>query len=141
MSVMRVPGLRNGVEAVNGMVYFGRMLDKIRLHAKGSLPADYNRGTGFDARCVKLLGITYEALVERTLQGGTDAEILEWAFQTGQRPSQDQLNMWYAWVAKRGWRDDQSERLAKMKAERGWAGRDEIQTMFDYHRADEESDS
>lgn len=123
------------------MVYFVRMLDKIRLHAKGNLPADYNRGKGFDTRCVKLLGITYEALVERTLQGGTDAEILEWAFQTGQRLSEDQLNMWNAWVSKRGWRDDQSERLAKMKAERGWAGREEIQTMFDYHRADEESDS
>ena len=123
------------------MVYFARMLDKIRLRAKGSLPADYNCGTGMDARCVKLLGITYEALVDRTLKGGTDGEILEWTFQTGQRLSEDQLTMWNACVSKRGFRYDMSQLLAKVKADRGWAGRDAIQTMFDYHRADEDSDS
>lgn len=135
---MRVPGLRNGIEQVGGMVYVPRMLDKIRLHAAGNLPADYNRGSGFDTRCVKVLGVEYAALEKRTLEGGTDEQVLEWAFTTGHRPSKEELEMWNAWISKRGWRDERTESIAKMKAERGWQNRDEIVTYFDFHRADEE---
>lgn len=134
---MRVRGLRNGIEQVGGMMYFGRMIDKIRLHAAGTLPADYNRGTGFDARCVKFLGIDYAALDARIRQGGTDAEVLAWALSAGRGPSPEEIEMWNAWIGKRGWRDDRSEALAKMKADRGWANRDDIQTYCDFHRADE----
>jgi hypothetical protein len=42
---MKVPGLRSLYEKVGGIVYFGRMLDKIRLHASGRLPEGYNLGT------------------------------------------------------------------------------------------------
>jgi len=42
---MKVPGLRSAYDEVGGIVYFGRMLDKIRLKARGALPADYNIGT------------------------------------------------------------------------------------------------
>jgi hypothetical protein len=41
---MKVPGLRSSYEKVGGIVYFGRMLDKIRLHASGRLPEGYNLG-------------------------------------------------------------------------------------------------
>lgn len=137
---MRVPGLRNGIERVSGMVYFARMLDKIRLHAAGKLPADYNRGNGFDDRCVKLLKVDYAALERRTLEGGTDEVVLEWAMTTGRRPTPEEMEMWNAWIGKRGWRDEKTEALAKMKADRGWANRDDIVTYFDFHRADEASD-
>ena len=45
---------------VGGLVYFGRMLDKIRSHAKGELPADYrpNLGKGFDEKCVTFSELT-----------------------------------------------------------------------------------
>jgi hypothetical protein len=43
--VMKVPGLRSAHEEVGGIVYFGRMLDKIRLKARRELPSDYNTGT------------------------------------------------------------------------------------------------
>ena len=54
-------GLRSPFIKVGGFVYFGRMLDKIRLHAKSSLPEDYqaNLGKGFDERCVQFLRIDY----------------------------------------------------------------------------------
>jgi len=42
---MKVPGLRSAYDEVGGIVYFGRMLDKIRLKAKGQLPTDYKTGT------------------------------------------------------------------------------------------------
>jgi len=45
-----------------GLIYFARMLDKIRLKARGELPPDYFTGvdedpTMFDARCTRFLGV------------------------------------------------------------------------------------
>ena len=55
-----------------GLVYFGRMLDKIRLKAAGRLPADYNVGTkewyDFDSRCTRFLKVKYRPLKIRTLR-------------------------------------------------------------------------
>jgi hypothetical protein len=44
--MMKVEGLRSCWERVGGLFYFGRMLDKIRLHARGQLPAEYVAGDG-----------------------------------------------------------------------------------------------
>jgi len=134
---MKIPGLRSSYEKVGGIVFFGRMLDKIRLHAQGKIPADYNRGTGMDGRTSRFLGVQYGAVVERTLKGGTDEEILEWCFQHGRRPGEEDILVWNAFMSKRGWRDEASEGLAEEKRRRGLAHRDDIQTYFDYHKADE----
>jgi hypothetical protein len=50
---------RSPAEKVGGLVYFGRMLDKIRAHARGGLPADYveKLGYGFAGRCVCFIGL------------------------------------------------------------------------------------
>ena len=116
---MKIPGLRSSSEKVGGIVFFGRMLDKIRLHAQGKLPEDYNRGTGMDGRCVRFLRVEYPRLVERTLQGGTDEEILEWCLQNGRRPNDEEILVWNAFMCKRGWRDEASESLAEEKKKRG----------------------
>jgi hypothetical protein len=134
---MKIPGLRSSYEKVGGIVFFGRMLDKIRLHSEGKLPADYNRGTGMDARTLRFLNIDYDSLIKRTLQGGTDEEILEWSFQKGCRPGEEEIFTWNAFMSKRGWRDDASESLKKDKEKRGFGNRDDIQTYFDFHKADE----
>ncbi|HEX3626795.1 MAG TPA: DUF5069 domain-containing protein [Verrucomicrobiae bacterium] len=134
---MKVPGLRSSSEKVGGIVFFGRMLDKIRLHAQGTLPADYNLGRGFDGRCSRFLKVEYEAVTERILQGGTDEEILEWCFQNGRCPSEEEILVWNAFLSKRGWRDEVSEELKKEKEKRGFGHRDDIQTFFDFHKADE----
>ena len=137
---MKVPGLRSSYEKVGGIVFFGRMLDKIRLHAQGKLPADYNLGFGFDGRCVRFLHVEYEALVKRTLPGGTDEEILEWCFQNGRRPNEEEILIWNAFLTKRGWRDDASDELRRFKEKRGFGHRDDIQTFCDFHKADEAED-
>jgi gluconokinase len=137
---MKIPGLRASSQKVGGLVFFGRVLDKIRLHAQGKLPADYNRGTGMDGRCVRFLHVEYPRLVERALQGGTDEEILEWCFQHGRRPNYEEILVWNGFMSKRGWRDEASESLAEEKRKRGFAQRDDIQTFFDFHKADEDED-
>lgn len=134
---MKVEGLRHSAEMVGGLVFFGRMLDKIRLHATGQLPPDYKHGTGTDTRVCRFLGLDYPKIEQRVLAGGTDEEILEWCFLHGRRPNEEEILMFNAFLTKRGWRDNQSEELEQMKRDRGFADRTDIQTFFDFHKADE----
>lgn len=136
---MSAPFPRSPHSKVGGLVYFGRMLDKIRLHSRGTLPADYipNLGREYDLRCVNLLGVEYASLVERTLQGGTDEEVLEWCCQTGRRPNEEQLEVWNEFMRKRGWNDVATPRLHQRLAEGGFQDRTDIQTIFDYIDLDE----
>src|SRR5437762_12912368 len=96
-----------------GLIYFARMLDKIRLKAAGKLPPDYFTSvedpTHFVARFTRFLGVNYDELVKRTLQGGSNEEILEWCFARGWRPSDEEVCVWTAIRRKRGWRADASE--------------------------------
>ena len=138
---MHVPGLRSPHEKVGGLVYFGRVLDKIRLHTAGRLPPGYNLGTEdwwyYDARCMRFLGVDYEALRERALGGGSDEEVLHWCFQQGRKPSDEEIEIWNTFMAKRGWRDDASGGLEEVKRECGFASRTDITTWFDLFDADE----
>jgi gluconokinase len=131
--------LRSPAEKIGGLFYFGRMLDKIRLHARGELPPDYhaNLGRGFDEKCVKFLRVDYNQLVNRVKQGGTDEEILEWCFTTGRYPSEDDIYVWNEFMRKRGWNDEVSEMVERRKAEAGMSDRSDIQTSFQFIDADE----
>ena len=128
---------RSSYDKVGGIVFFGRMLDKIRLYDQGELPDDYNRGFGFDERCFKFLNIKYDDLVDRVLQGGSDEDILAWCFENGRKPSDEEIEVWNGFMTKVGWRDDNSEKLVERKLARGFADRNDIQTNFDFHDADE----
>jgi hypothetical protein len=136
---MSAPFPRSPHAKVHGLVYFGRMLDKIRLHARGELPEDYiaNLGREYDLRCVRLLGVEYAAVVERTQQGGSDEEVLEWCWQAGRRPSEEELEVWNEFMRKRGWNDVASTRLQERLAQGGFQARTDIQTLFDYIDLDE----
>jgi hypothetical protein len=131
--------LRSPSEKVGGLFYFGRMLDKIRLHAQGELPPDYhpNLGKGFDEKCVRSLRVNYDQLVERVKEGGADEEILQWCFGVGRKPSEDGTYVWNEFMRKRGWNDEVSEILARRKADAGISDRSEIQTAFQFIDADE----
>ena len=126
---------------VGGIVYFGRMLDKIRLRAAGQLPPDYSTGTAdrtlFDARCTRFLCVNYEDLRRRVLQEGTDEEMLEWCFQHGYRPREDEIEIWNEFMRKRGWRDPGSTELEEAKRKAGLGSRADIQTWFELHAAEE----
>jgi gluconokinase len=137
-----IPGLRSPSAQLGGLVYFGRMLDKIRLHAAGSLPPGWEaaRGTAhatsFDARCCRFLQIDYAALEAETLRGRPDAELLEWAVQHGRRPSAEEIEIWNAFMTKRGWRDAGTQRLHERLAELGLPP-GTVETMFEFIDLDE----
>ena len=96
-----------------GMIYFARMLDKIRLHAAGNLRDDFceNLGSGLDGRCVNFLRVPYADLAARTLLGGSDEDILRWCFENGREPNEGDIFVWNQFLKKVGWQDGVSEIL------------------------------
>ncbi|MBM3889538.1 MAG: DUF5069 domain-containing protein [Verrucomicrobia bacterium] len=140
MTPTQVP--RSAYDRTGGIVYFARMLDKMRLHAAGKLPADYhaNLGVGFDRRCCRFLGVHYEALRARVLAGGSDDEALAWCFANGRRPDEEEVFVWNAFMMKRGWRDPDpggTPELEHDKAASGYAHCTDIVTFFDFYEVDE----
>ena len=137
-----IPGLRSPFDQVKGIVYFGRMLDKIRLAAAGKLPEGWQAARGpamknsFDDRCCKFLRIDYTALEAEALKGGSDAELLAWAFAHGLQPGEDEIEVWNAFMTKRGWRDAGTQRLNERLAEIGLPP-GTVQTMFEFIDLDE----
>ena len=131
--------VRSPAEKIGGLVYFGRMLDKIRVHARDELPEDYrpNLGKGFDAKCCAFLHLDYADVAERVKNGATDDEMLEWAFANGRHPTEDEITMWNEFMRKFGWRDQAAEILERRKREAGMQDRAEIETMFQFIDADE----
>lgn len=137
-----IPGLRSPSDQIQGIVYFGRMLDKIRLAAAGKLPAGWEAHRGMvknslDWRCCRFLKIDYAALEAETLKGGkTDEELLEWTFQHGRRRDEQEIEVWNAFMTKRGWRDAGTERLNERLAEIGLPP-GTVPTMFEFIDLDE----
>jgi len=128
-------------EMTDGMMYFPRMLDKIRLHARGELHDDYHENLGAvhaaDGACCNFLRVHYRDLRNHVLEGGTDEEILQWCFEQGRRLNQGDLFVWNGFASKLGWRDSVTPRLEKRKREAGIADRDDICTIPDLIDFDE----
>jgi hypothetical protein len=141
-----VPGLRSPFAKVGRLVYFGRLVDKIRLHAAGQLPPEYVANLGdrgapnvFDLRCCRFLGVSYADLGARTLEGGTDEEILAWAEGRGKPRTDEECEIWNMFMSKRGWRDAASETVKQRITQFGLAGKSP-QTMFEVLDYDEGRD-
>ncbi len=138
-----VPGLRSPFAKVGRLVYFGRMLDKIRLHARAALPAgDYaaNLGKGFDARCCNFLRVNYDELKTRVLAGDLDdAQVLAWSHERGGARTDEECEVWSGFMMKRGWRDAGAAILAQRIGESALEAKP-VMTMFDYLDFDEGRD-
>lgn len=132
---MKVEGLRGPYQKVGGLYHFARMLDKIRLHQAGQLPAEYHPNfglsVGLDGHLCGFLGIEFAAVCERVQQGGTDEEIAEWCFQRGLRPTKMQARVWNGFASKFGWNDATAKFIARVKAEEGLEHRTDVLTAFD----------
>jgi len=142
MNIMDSPsrgsGLRSPYDKTFGLVYFARMLDKIRSLARGELPPEYveNFEKDFDEKCAMFLGVNYELVVNYVNQGLTDQAILQSCFGMGHRPSEGEIHMWNEFMRKRGWNDELSGTLENQKKKRAMLSRSEIQTAFQFIDAD-----
>jgi hypothetical protein len=144
---MNVPNLRSPYSKVGRLVYFGRMLDKIRLQAAGRLPADYQDNLGdskpgvFDARCCEFLRVRFADIQRRTLEGGGDEAILAWTEQKGGARTDAECAVWNGFMLKSGWRSGaaSAQRLRQRIEENGLTGKP-IETFFDFIDFDEGRD-
>jgi hypothetical protein len=130
---------RSGYDQVGGMVYFPRLLDKIRLHDRGELPADYhnNLGKGADTWCLHHLRVKYEDVRKRVAEGLSDEQVLQWCYAKGRAQEQFDLMIWNGFITKLGWNDHASGRLKQVKESAGLQIREDITTMFQFFEVDE----
>jgi gluconokinase len=122
---------RSAKEETNGLRYFPRLLDKIRLNSAGKLDSEYREdlGHGVDRRLIKFLRVEYDRLCDRVKKGGSDEEILEWCFANGHRLYKNDIEIWNEFISKLGWNDFATNHLAKRKTAAGLGKRDDIQTL------------
>ncbi|HEY1581645.1 MAG TPA: DUF5069 domain-containing protein [Chthoniobacterales bacterium] len=141
MSTKSFPA-RSPSEKVGGLVYFGRMLDKIGAHVRGELPPEYveKLGGGFDGRCVRFLGLDYADVVARVKAGGSDEEIWQWAREVGRGRSltEEDISNWNEFMRKCGWNDEVTPTLEWRKEQSGMKDRADIATMFQFIDTDEQ---
>jgi len=129
-------------EATKGIIYFPRMLDKIRLHLKGELHEDYRANFGApqtaDSALCNFLRVHHRDLIKRVEEGGTDEEILAWCFEKGRKPNEGDIFLWNNFISKLGWRDPVAPRLEERKRAMGISDRDDIQCIPDLIDFDEQ---
>jgi len=129
-------------EMTSGMMYFPRMLDKIRLHARAASWLRIIRRISVapgprTAHAAIFLRVNYVDLRERVLQGGTDEEILEWCFEKGRRLNEGDIMVWNGFNSKLGWNDFATSMLERQKQKCGIADRADIVTISDVIDFDE----
>lgn len=139
---IEIPGLLSPYESTLGLVYFPRMISKIRLNAAGTLPPEHaervGADDGFDGRCARFLGLPFSVISERTLAGDETAEeLLRWCFEQGEQRTEEEIEIWSQFMIKRGWRDRGRNVLERRLREAGLPLKGEIVTMFDFIDADE----
>lgn len=122
-------------------MYFPRMLDKIRMQARGELPEDYQANLGSvrraDGACTNFLRVNYGQLRDRVLAGGSDEEILEWCYENGRRLNEGDLRVWNGFFSKLGWNDFMTPLLEEQKKKNGITHRADIGTIVDLIELDE----
>lgn len=123
-----------------GVVFFARMLDKIRLQREGRLPEGYSVGvsnpTCFDARFCRFWSVDFQRIASLVLSGKTDEEVFDALFE-GRYVNPEHVLFWNSFIVKRGWRDGVTEELERDKATSGLGDRTDIKTFVDYHDVDE----
>lgn len=128
-------------QKLDGIVWFPRMLHKIRMKEIGELPEAYHLylGQGFDKYCVRFLQVSYAELVGKTREGFSDREILDWCYQRGRQPSTHEIFVWNEFMTKRGWRDSNApeNEFSDYKQKFGLGHRNDILTYFDFFEVDE----
>jgi len=137
---MKVDGLKGCYEKTGGLFYFARLCSKIRVHAAGKLPKDYQAllGQGFDGRTCRYLSVSYADVQARVLAGETDEQVLEWCQKTGRRLTPEQVLIYNSFMSKRGWRDDETDGfIPEMIKEYGLKTDGSVMTDFDLIEMDE----
>ena len=124
---------------LDGLPYFPRLCEKARLHGAGELHRELidNLGKGMDLWMCQFLGVEYEALKAEILNGASNEQALQFAKENGVSRPDYERDWFLAYLQKRGFRDNLSEKLQMRVAELETEAKDGIKTFFDYIDVDE----
>lgn len=91
--------IRSPREKLGGYVFLPRLIDKVRLHARGELPEAYvgnllGTGNTLDSRLVQFTGLDGEKLQEAILASKTDKEVLAWVDKNAIHHTGEEKEFW-----------------------------------------------
>lgn len=131
---------RSPLERMAGWPHLPRLIDKIRLHEAGRLPADYQPNylsKGFDAKWLEMAGVDAETFVKVVRESITDGEVCDWVQKNVKKPTRDKEALREHLNAYGREGEQLRAKLAQRKKESGIEHRDDIQCFVDYIDADE----
>ncbi|MBI1823879.1 MAG: DUF5069 domain-containing protein [Nitrospirae bacterium] len=91
--------IRSPREKLGGYLFLPRLIDKVRLQAKGELPAEYcgnlfGKGNALDNRLLQFTGLDAEKLREVILTSYRDEEVLDWVEKNAIRHTEKEVAAW-----------------------------------------------
>lgn len=91
--------LRSPRETLGGYALLPRLIDKVRLHARGQLPPEYAKNlfappAALDGRLLEFTGLDGEALRGAIRAAGTDAEVLAWVEKNARPHTEAEKHAW-----------------------------------------------
>ncbi len=91
--------LRSPRETLGGYVILSRLIDKVRLHAQGSLPEDYvgqllMPAPALDGRFLAFTGLDADRLKDAILSARTDDAVLAWVERHAHPHSDSEKRAW-----------------------------------------------
>ena len=85
---------RSPKEEVNGLCFFGRLIDKVRMRHVGQIQ-DYNYlTTGFDKYLLDKLELEGETFEKHVLQSDGDQDIADWVKENGKALTDEEKGEW-----------------------------------------------
>ena len=99
MSKEMIREIRSPRKKLGGYVFLPRLIDKIRLHARGELPKEYignllGKGYALDNRFVEFTGLDGEKLREAILASKRDSEVLAWVEMNAIHHTEEEKKSW-----------------------------------------------
>lgn len=93
--------LRSPRETLGGYVFLPRLIDKVRLHARGKLPPEYignllKPGLTLDGRLLTFTELDAEELRRAILAAKTDEEVLAWVERHARPHTMTEKRQWIA---------------------------------------------
>ena len=126
---LRVTFPRSPKELLGGYVHLGRMIDKARSHAAGTI-GEYLYPCPLDKRLLELLDITGEDFSDAIRDRG-DTEILEWIKQNAKTYTTNEIQEWTRSFLSRGPHDEDSWKYFKSVRDQFAPDRLDISTWVD----------
>ena len=100
--------LRSPYDKIGGLVYFARLLDRVRSLARGEVPSECieNFEKDFDQECATFLRVTYELLVKYVNEGLSPRDFAVVFRDETTDPLKVRFTCGNEFVRKRGWNDE-----------------------------------